>query len=61
MKEIPESEAPFSHRAGNIYKIQHLVYWEEEGSEASIRHMSWIRRLYSYMASYVSKSTRAVL
>ncbi|RVX00541.1 Berberine bridge enzyme-like 18 [Vitis vinifera] len=30
MNEIPESKTPFPHRAGNIYKIQHLVYWEEE-------------------------------
>ncbi|WJZ97012.1 hypothetical protein VitviT2T_015647 [Vitis vinifera] len=44
MNEIPESKTPFPHRAGNIYKIQHLV---------------WIRRLYSYMVPYVSKSPRA--
>ncbi|KAG6642513.1 hypothetical protein I3843_09G141200 [Carya illinoinensis] len=59
MSEIPESAIPFPHRVGNIYKIQHLVYWEEEGIAASERHVSWIRRLYSYMAAYVSKSPRA--
>ncbi|KAG6670975.1 hypothetical protein I3843_Q023800 [Carya illinoinensis] len=48
MSEIPESAIPFPHRVGNIYKIQHLVNWEEEGIKA-----------YSYMAAYVSKSPRA--
>jgi hypothetical protein len=56
MSEISESEIPFPHRAGTIYKIQYVVYWEEKGIAASKRHISWIRRLYSYMAPYVSKS-----
>ncbi|KAK3032610.1 hypothetical protein RJ639_036570 [Escallonia herrerae] len=59
MDEISEYAIPFPHRAGNLYKIQHLVYWEEEGEVAAERHMSWIRRLYSYMAPYVSKFPRA--
>ncbi|KAK3001942.1 hypothetical protein RJ639_021284 [Escallonia herrerae] len=59
MDEISEYAIPFPHRAGNLYKIQHLVYWEEEGEVAAERHISWIRRLYSYMAPYVSKFPRA--
>ncbi|KAF5475438.1 hypothetical protein F2P56_007243 [Juglans regia] len=59
MSEISESAIPFPHRVGNIYKIQHSVFWEEEGIAASERHVNWIRRLYSYMAAYVSKSPRA--
>ncbi|KAK2977074.1 hypothetical protein RJ640_017598 [Escallonia rubra] len=59
MDEISEYALPFPHRAGNLYKIQHLVYWEEEGEVAAERHISWIRRLYSYMAPYVSKFPRA--
>ncbi|EEF39179.1 Reticuline oxidase precursor, putative [Ricinus communis] len=31
MSEISESSIPFPHRAGNLYKIQHLAYWDEEG------------------------------
>ncbi|XP_059439587.1 tetrahydroberberine oxidase-like [Corylus avellana] len=58
MSEISESEIPFPHRAGNIYKIFYVVFWEEEGTAASERHISWMRRLYSYMAPYVSKSPR---
>jgi hypothetical protein len=59
MSEISESSIPFPHRAGNIYKIQHLIYWDEEGIVATKRHISWIRRLYSYLAPYVSKTPRA--
>jgi hypothetical protein len=59
MSEISQSAIPFPHRAGNIYKIQHCVYWKEEGTGAFERHISWIRRLYDYMAPYVSKSPRA--
>ncbi|KAL0430927.1 UNVERIFIED_CONTAM: Berberine bridge enzyme-like 18 [Sesamum radiatum] len=59
MDEISESAIPFPHRAGNLYKIQHLVYWEEEQAQNSDRYISWIRRLYSYMAPYVSRFPRA--
>ncbi|XP_050220883.1 berberine bridge enzyme-like 18 [Mercurialis annua] len=58
MSEISESSLPFPHRAGNIYKIQHLAWWDVEGIEASIKHISWIRRLYSFLAPYVSKNPR---
>ncbi|XP_009615787.1 tetrahydroberberine oxidase-like [Nicotiana tomentosiformis] len=59
MDEIAASAIPFPHRAGNLYKIQHLAYWDEEGEEVAERHISWIRRLYSYMAPFVSKFPRA--
>ncbi|KAF8412773.1 hypothetical protein HHK36_000743 [Tetracentron sinense] len=59
MNEISESETPFPHRLGNKYIIQYMLIWEEEGIEASERHIGWMRRLYSYMAPYVSKSPRA--
>ncbi|KAG8385182.1 hypothetical protein BUALT_Bualt03G0015300 [Buddleja alternifolia] len=59
MGEISESALPFPHRANNLYKIQHLVYWEENEAQNSNRYINWIRRLYSYMAPYVSMSPRA--
>ncbi|KAL2494267.1 FAD-binding Berberine family protein [Forsythia ovata] len=59
MKEISESALPFPHRAGNLYKIQHLVYWNTSGAAESERHINWIRRLYTYMAPYVSRFPRA--
>ncbi|KAL8508196.1 hypothetical protein ACS0TY_018689 [Phlomoides rotata] len=59
MDEIPESSIPFPHRAGNLYKIQHLVYWQANEVQDTDKYISWIRRLYSYMAPYVSNSPRA--
>lgn len=58
MSEIPSSETAFPHRAGNIYKIQYSVNWSEEGEEADKEYMTQIRRLYSYMTPFVSKSPR---
>ncbi|RYR64344.1 hypothetical protein Ahy_A03g010472 isoform A [Arachis hypogaea] len=58
MGEIPESEIPFPHRAGVLYQIQYAVHWEEKGDEVAQRHIHWIRKLYSYMEPFVSKSPR---
>ncbi|XP_022864866.1 cannabidiolic acid synthase-like [Olea europaea var. sylvestris] len=59
MEEISDSAIPFPHRAGNLYKIHHLVSWEQEEIEASDKYINWIRKLYSYMAPYVSRFPRA--
>ena len=59
MNEIPETETPFPHRKGSLYSIQYVVNWLEEGEEVSKRHIDWTRKLYKYMAPYVSKSPRA--
>ncbi|OVA09353.1 FAD linked oxidase [Macleaya cordata] len=56
MSEISESEIPFPHRVGNIYNILYMVNWFEQ-SETE-KHIDWMRRLYKYMAPYVSKSPR---
>ena len=50
MSEISESATPFPHRAGVIGKIQYLVYWSEEGTATTKKHVLWMRRLYTYMA-----------
>ncbi|MBA0751110.1 hypothetical protein Gogos_002474 [Gossypium gossypioides] len=51
MDEIPENKIPFPNRAGNLF----VAMLNEEDGGTSI---SWIRRLYSYMVGYVSKSPR---
>lgn len=56
MSEISESATPFPHREGNLYKIQYLAYWE--GLEETAKQLSWIRKLYRYMAPFVSKNPR---
>ncbi|XWS13318.1 hypothetical protein CRYUN_Cryun36dG0027300 [Craigia yunnanensis] len=58
MDEIPESATPFPHRAGNLYKIAYTVGWQEEDNIQSQRYISWIRKFYSFMSSFVSKSPR---
>ncbi|XVF37898.1 hypothetical protein REPUB_Repub20aG0050800 [Reevesia pubescens] len=58
MDEIPEAATPYPHRAGNLYKIVYSVGWQEEDNIRSQRYISWSRRLYSYMGSFVSKSPR---
>ncbi|PSS28922.1 Berberine bridge enzyme-like [Actinidia chinensis var. chinensis] len=59
MSEILESETPFPHRAGNVFKIQYSVTWKEGGDEAAHTNLNRIRKLYDYMTPYVSNSPRA--
>ncbi|XP_023544589.1 berberine bridge enzyme-like 21 [Cucurbita pepo subsp. pepo] len=58
MSEIPSTATPFPHRAGNLYKIQYSVNWNEPGPEADQEFVKQIRRLYSYMTPFVSKNPR---
>ncbi|KAA8519314.1 hypothetical protein F0562_013570 [Nyssa sinensis] len=58
MGRISESAIPFPHRKGTIYKIQYLTTWQVADQEIEAKHMDWIRRLYEYMASYVSSNPR---
>ncbi|KAF8028844.1 hypothetical protein BT93_E1494 [Corymbia citriodora subsp. variegata] len=57
MSKISESSAPFPHRKGTIFMIQYLSLWND-ASEDAAKHMDWIRRLYTYMATYVSMFPR---
>ncbi|KAE8699808.1 FAD-binding Berberine family protein [Hibiscus syriacus] len=57
MDEIPESETPFPHRAGNLYIIRYVTAEVGEISDFQ-KYINWTRRLYRYMTPYVSKSPR---
>ncbi|EEF39183.1 berberine bridge enzyme-like 8 [Ricinus communis] len=59
MKEIAETETPFPHRAGNLWKIQYQINWTQEGEEAANHHLDLARQLYDYMTPFVSKNPRA--
>ncbi|CAA0832271.1 FAD-binding Berberine family protein [Striga hermonthica] len=59
MDDLSESETPFPHRAGNIFMIHYMVTWVRPGNEELQRHLDWIRRLYAYMAPYVTTSPRS--
>ncbi|KAH6827381.1 FAD-binding Berberine family protein [Perilla frutescens var. hirtella] len=58
MSKISESETPFPHRKGVIYKIQYLTLWNDDTPESEAKHVEWIRGLYNYMAAYVSMLPR---
>nr|KJB28050.1 hypothetical protein B456_005G024300 [Gossypium raimondii] len=60
MEEISETETPFPHRKGTLYKIYYNIGWLEEENNNSQRYISWMRKLYSYMGPFVSKSPREV-
>ncbi|KAL6991936.1 Berberine bridge enzyme-like 1 [Sarracenia purpurea var. burkii] len=58
MSEIPASATPFPHRAGNIFKMQYSVNWEDEEIDADKNYMNQIRKMYNFMTPFVSKSPR---
>eukprot|EP00253_Pinus_taeda_P032676 PITA_32676 len=57
MDQIPPSAIPFPHRAGNLHSIQYQITWNDPSED--VESIAWIRRLYQYMAPYVSDSPRA--
>ncbi|KAL5810736.1 hypothetical protein ACOSQ4_027304 [Xanthoceras sorbifolium] len=57
MSKISESEIPFPHRKGTLFMIQYLTTWQD-GDTNETKHIDWIRRLYNYMAPYVSMFPR---
>ncbi|KAF8027741.1 hypothetical protein BT93_E0608 [Corymbia citriodora subsp. variegata] len=57
MSRVPESQTPFPHRKGTIFKIQYVASWQDGDKDPS-KHMDWVRKLYSYMTPYVSKFPR---
>ncbi|XP_051129422.1 tetrahydroberberine oxidase-like [Andrographis paniculata] len=56
MNEISESEIPFPHRAGTLYKFQQIAHWTRP--EQSKPSFSWVRNFYNYLTPFVSKSPR---
>ncbi|KAL1214976.1 Berberine bridge enzyme-like 26 [Cardamine amara subsp. amara] len=57
MAKISESEIPFPHRKGVIFKIQYLTVWPDSDTRSS-KHIKWIKDLYRYMMPYVSSNPR---
>ncbi|XVF50800.1 hypothetical protein PTKIN_Ptkin04bG0132500 [Pterospermum kingtungense] len=56
MDAIPETALPYPHKAGNLFQASYLVGWSK--GENADKYLSWIHRLYSYMATYASQSPR---
>ncbi|XP_061339715.1 berberine bridge enzyme-like 21 [Gastrolobium bilobum] len=59
MSQIPSGATPFPHRAGNLFKMQYSVNWEDPSASAAQSFINQARRLYSYMTPFVSKSPRS--
>ncbi|XP_042028359.1 berberine bridge enzyme-like 18 [Salvia splendens] len=58
MAEISESAIPFPHRAGNLYKIHHIVFWGKDDAQKSDKYISWTRRFDKYLTPFVSSRPR---
>ncbi|KAF5936589.1 hypothetical protein HYC85_024095 [Camellia sinensis] len=58
MGEIPAAATPFPHWAGNIFKIQYSLNWDEEGVVVENNNLNQVRELYSFMTPFVSKFPR---
>nr|QHW03925.1 berberine bridge enzyme-like protein 36 [Populus davidiana x Populus alba var. pyramidalis] len=57
MSKIPESQTPFPHRKGTKFKILYWSRWQD-AEENVAKHIDWTRKVYKFLAPYVSKSPR---
>ncbi|XP_027348578.1 berberine bridge enzyme-like 4 [Abrus precatorius] len=58
MHEISPSETPFPHRAGNLFLIEYLTSWGEDGVQATNHYLNISMSFYEFMTPYVSQSPR---
>ncbi|KAL0418691.1 UNVERIFIED_CONTAM: Berberine bridge enzyme-like 22 [Sesamum radiatum] len=56
--KIPDNATPFPHRAGNLYKMHHMVFWEAKDADNADKYISWVRKLSDCVTPYVTKSPR---
>ncbi|KAG5057793.1 hypothetical protein AAZX31_05G093200 [Glycine max] len=59
MSEVSSDATPFPHRAGNLFKIQYSVNWDDPGVELEKNFTSQAKMLYSYMTPFVSSDPRS--
>jgi FAD/FMN-containing dehydrogenase len=59
MAEIPADATPFPHRAGNLFKVQFSVNWQDPSPNATLGYLNQAKILYSFMTPYVSKNPRS--
>ncbi|XP_050370393.1 berberine bridge enzyme-like 21 [Argentina anserina] len=59
MAQIPASDSPFPHRAGNLFKIQYSVNWDDGGEEATTEYLNQSKVLRNFMTPFVSKNPRS--
>ncbi|PNY15967.1 reticuline oxidase-like protein [Trifolium pratense] len=58
MSAVSSNATAFPHRAGNLFKIEYSVNWDEPGIDIENNFTNQTRILYSYMTPFVSNSPR---
>jgi hypothetical protein len=58
MSEIPSTETPFPHRAGNLWKVQYQANWNMTGKDIADHYIGLTRKRHKYMTPFVSKNPR---
>ncbi|KAI3730637.1 hypothetical protein L1987_61809 [Smallanthus sonchifolius] len=58
MSEVPANATPMPHRAGNLYKIQYSLNWEETDPKATENNLNHGKTMFEFMTNYVSKNPR---
>lgn len=58
MHEISPSETPFPHRGGNLFFIEYLTSWGQDGVEVASHYLKISRSFYKFMKPYVSHTPR---
>ncbi|KAI3730636.1 hypothetical protein L1987_61808 [Smallanthus sonchifolius] len=58
MYEIAADATPFPHRAGNIFKIQYSINWNDPDPQLEAANLNQSRVMYDFMTPFVSKNPR---
>ncbi|KAG5404259.1 hypothetical protein IGI04_010378 [Brassica rapa subsp. trilocularis] len=58
MAEIASDETPFTHRAGNVFMIEHFMNWYAPGDELEEAFLAISRSFKKAMTPFVSKNPR---
>ncbi|XP_019418689.1 PREDICTED: berberine bridge enzyme-like 21 [Lupinus angustifolius] len=59
MAEIASDATPFPHRAGNLFKIQYSVNWDDPSEAAAQNFTNQAKNLHSFMTPFVSSNPRS--
>ncbi|XP_074267502.1 berberine bridge enzyme-like 4 [Silene latifolia] len=58
MSEIPENATAFPHRAGNLFKMQYIKFWQDDSNQALNSNIQATRDLYATFTPFVSSNPR---
>ncbi|CAL0309199.1 unnamed protein product [Lupinus luteus] len=59
MAEIASDATPFPHRAGNLFKVQYSVTWDDPSDSAAQNYTDKAKSLYNFMTPFVSQNPRS--